>query len=157
MAEEEEIIETHKLALEVSVIFHFHLISPKSHMTKPGRYPAWGPVWVTPCGYVLYACLPVSSPLGWHMLLCVHPVFLLQAIWRNRYESDSVTWEYHTLAISTLSCVIMRNIPASWWTRKRKRCLPWPRKTDGFLCLEKNDKSARQWMSWEKGNLTSLW
>ena len=29
MAEEEEIIETHKLALEVSVIFHFHLISPK--------------------------------------------------------------------------------------------------------------------------------
>lgn len=53
MAEEEELIETHKLGLEVSVIFHFHLISPKSHMTKPGRYPGQGPVWVTPCGYVI--------------------------------------------------------------------------------------------------------
>lgn len=153
MAKEEEIIGTHKLALEVSVIFHFHLISQK----KPGRYPSrlranlGDSTWL--CAISTFTCeLPSRVTLA---SLCASG-FPSPSLWEKQIW-DSVTWAYHTLAISTQSCVIMRNIQASWWTRKGKRCLPWPRKADGLLCLEKNGKSARWWMLWEEGNLMSLW
>lgn len=32
--------------------------------------------------------------LGWHMHLCAHHVCPLQAFWRNRYQWDSVTWQW---------------------------------------------------------------
>ena len=121
------------------------------------RGRGWQFGWLHVAVYCMHVYLWVSPPRATHAspcASCLPSSSLLEKQILMRFCYMRVIWLCHTLVVSILSCVIMRNMQCLWNRRGKSPgdTSLFPRTADGLLCLVKSEKSARRWMSWGKDN-----